>query len=290
MQEDAWGGSPSLDRNLYLESTTYNGAVVPGGSLFLNRADPRTFTFTDSGAVDPPVGGTTPTNTTIGSGPDSLVLQISQDQYQGPATYTIKVDGVQIGGVLTAHAEHANPVQDVVTVKGDWGNGGHTVEVRMLEDAWGGSAALDRNLYVESSTYNGATVPGGSLVLNTNNPQTFTFTDTGANAAAFSAASPSSSSMIMDLVSDTGSSSSDNITSNPAVKGRGEANTGVTILDGGALLGTTMTDIAGAWSFTPTGLADGMHTLTATDADLAGNTGSASLSFTLDTLNLTGVA
>jgi hypothetical protein len=51
-----------------------------------------------------------------------------------------------------------------------------------------------------------------------------------------------------------------------------------------------MTDIAGAWSFTPTGLADGMHTLTATDANLAGNTDSASLSFRLDTLNLTGVA
>jgi hypothetical protein len=290
MQEDAWGGSPSLDRNLYLESTTYNGAVVPGGSLFLNRADPRTFTFTDSGAVDPPVGGTTPTNTTIGSGPDSLVLQISQDQYQGPATYTIKVDGVQIGGVLTAHAEHANPVQDVVTVKGDWGNGSHTVEVRMLEDAWGGSAALDRNLYVESSTYNGAAVPGGSLFLNRNNPQTFTFTDTGANAAAFSAASPSSSSMIMDLVSDTGSSSTDGITSNPAVKGIGQASTAVTIKEGGTTLGTTMADVTGAWAFTPSGLLNGAHTFNAIQTDLAGNSGTATLSFTLDTPMLFGVA
>ena len=44
-----------------------------------------------------------------------------------------------------------------------------------------------------------------------------------------------------------------------------------------------MADGTGAWSFTPTGLADGAHTLTATQTDLAGNTGTATLSFTLDT-------
>ncbi len=87
----------------------------------------------------------------------------------------------------------------------------------------------------------------------------------------------------MALVSDTGSSSSDKITSNPAVKGIGQANTLVTIKEGGATLGTTMADGTGAWSFTPAGLADGAHTLTASQTDLAGNTGTATLSFTLDT-------
>ena len=43
-----------------------------------------------------------------------------------------------------------------------------------------------------------------------------------------------------------------------------------------------MADAAGAWSFTPSGLADGAHTLTASQTDLAGNTGTATLSFTLD--------
>ncbi len=84
------------------------------------------------------------------------------------------------------------------------------------------------------------------------------------------------------LVSDTGSSASDGITSNPAIKGTGQANAVVTIKEGSTVLGTTTADATGAWSYTPTGLADGAHTLTATQTDLAGNTGTATLSFTLD--------
>ena len=84
------------------------------------------------------------------------------------------------------------------------------------------------------------------------------------------------------LVSDTGSSASDGITSNPAIKGTGDANTAVTIKEGSTVLGTTTTDGTGAWSLTPTGFSDGAHTLTATQTDLAGNTGTATLSLTLD--------
>ncbi|MCK1528422.1 hypothetical protein IVB15_12010, partial [Bradyrhizobium sp. 182] len=42
-------------------------------------------------------------------------------------------------------------------------------------------------------------------------------------------------------------------------------------------------DAQGAWSFTPSTLADGPHTIVASQTDTFGNTGSASLSFTLDT-------
>jgi Bacterial Ig-like domain/Bacterial Ig domain len=94
----------------------------------------------------------------------------------------------------------------------------------------------------------------------------------------------------MALVSDTGTSSTDKITSNPAVKGHGDASTIVTVKDGATTLGTTMADIAGVWSFAPMNLADGAHTFSATQTDVAGNTGTATLSFTLDTIGLTGVA
>ena len=56
----------------------------------------------------------------------------------------------------------------------------------------------------------------------------------------------------------------------------------VTIKEGAAVLGTTTADATGAWSFTPAGLTDGAHTLTAIQTDAAGNTGTATLSFTLD--------
>ena len=92
------------------------------------------------------------------------------------------------------------------------------------------------------------------------------------------------------LVSDTGSSATDKITSNPAIKGTGQAGRVVTIKEGGTTLGTTTADSTGAWSFTPAGLAEGTHMLAATQTDLAGNTGTATLSFMLDTHVLFGVA
>ena len=45
-----------------------------------------------------------------------------------------------------------------------------------------------------------------------------------------------------------------------------------------------LADANGAWIFTPTGLADGVHTIVASETDTAGNTGTASLTITLDTI------
>ncbi|RZM88072.1 hypothetical protein CWO91_42625, partial [Bradyrhizobium genosp. SA-3] len=86
------------------------------------------------------------------------------------------------------------------------------------------------------------------------------------------------------LVADTGTSASDHVTANPALSGTGLANTVVHLTIDGVLSTTTATtDAQGAWSFTPSGLADGLHTIVASQTDSFGNTGSASLSFSLDT-------
>ena len=85
------------------------------------------------------------------------------------------------------------------------------------------------------------------------------------------------------LGTDTGSSASDKITSNDALTGGGDANATVTLTEGSTTLGTATANAPGVWTFTPTGLADGAHTIVAKETDAAGNTGSASLTFTLDT-------
>ena len=86
------------------------------------------------------------------------------------------------------------------------------------------------------------------------------------------------------LASDTGASSTDRITSNPALTGATDPNAVVHFtVDGVAIAPTATASAAGAWSFTPGGLADGAHTVLASSTDAAGNTGTASLSFTLDT-------
>ena len=101
----------------------------------------------------------------------------------------------------------------------------------------------------------------------------------------------------LDLVtsSDTGSSTTDNITNDatPTIEGKAQAGSTVKLYDGTNLLGQTSADIGTAdangnkgFSFTPTNtLTDGSHSITAKATDAAGNTSASSstLSVTIDT-------
>ena len=49
------------------------------------------------------------------------------------------------------------------------------------------------------------------------------------------------------------------------------------------MIGTATANASGAWTFAPSGLASGTHTFVASETDTSGNTGTASLTFTLDT-------
>ncbi|WP_052214589.1 carbohydrate-binding domain-containing protein [Belnapia sp. F-4-1] len=120
---------------------------------------------------------------TIGTGADGLVLKISQDAWKGSAQYTISVDGKQIGGTQTASASHAAGQDDVITVRGDWAPGAHKVTVNFLNDAWGGTAATDRNLHVDGITYNGTALAKGTADLLKKGPVDFAFTDGAATPA-----------------------------------------------------------------------------------------------------------
>ena len=114
------------------------------------------------------LASTTAASATIGAGADTLVLKISEQAYNGDAQYTIRVDGVQVGGTLTARANHALGQSDTVTLKGDWGTGAHAIEVAFLNDEWGGTASTDRNLYVDGIIYNGQAVADSTAALMSN--------------------------------------------------------------------------------------------------------------------------
>ena len=138
-------------------------------------ADSLPTSTADLPAVPPPPPPAA-ASVSIGSGADRLVLLISQDAWQGSAQYTISVDGQQIGGVLTATALHGSGVSDTVTVLGDWSNGAHRVTVTFLNDGWGGSAAADRNLYVDGLSVEDEPVAGASAALQQAGPASFGFT------------------------------------------------------------------------------------------------------------------
>ncbi len=102
---------------------------------------------------------------TVGTGPDSLVLQVSEDAYNGDAQFTVSIDGTQVGGTQTATASQAAGADQAFTVEGSFGVNQHTVGVNFLNDAYGGTSQTDRNLYVDAASYDGTTVSPDTLRL-----------------------------------------------------------------------------------------------------------------------------
>jgi len=75
--------------------------------------------------------------------------------------------------------------------------------------------------------------------------------------------------------------------SRPALSGTGEIGATITVLSDGQPIGTTIVGAGGTWSFTPSAaLGNGLHTLTVTATDSAGNTSlpSGGFTYTVDTL------
>lgn len=96
---------------------------------------------------------------------------------------------------------------------------------------------------------------------------------------------PSAPRVFLASASDTGSSSSDRITGDPAPRFTGitEANATILISIDGIARGSVAADGAGNWSFRSPDLSDGVHVLEARAVDAAGNNGAASqLSLTVD--------
>lgn len=86
---------------------------------------------------------------------DTVILSLSEDAWQGDAQAVITVDGKTIGSAFTVTALHAQNKTQEVRLTGQWGAGAHDVGVQFINDAYGGSAATDRNLYVTSVSFDG---------------------------------------------------------------------------------------------------------------------------------------
>ena len=157
---DAWGGTAATDRNLYVDSVSYAGTTNAVKAVLLSNGA-QSFTV---GNASGPV--------TIGTGPGSIVLQVSEDAWLGDAQFIVSVDGTQIGGTQIATASHGAGLDQAFTVQGNFSTGSHAVSVNFLNDAWGGTAATDRNLYVDSLSYGGFTNPVKAALLS-NGAQTF---------------------------------------------------------------------------------------------------------------------
>ena len=166
------GGYGATDRNLYLDSATYDGSTVSGANLALYSSGTQSFV---ASTTAPPAAGSI---TTIGSGSDVLQLELSEDAWQGDANFIVTVNGVQVGGIQTATASHAAGQTQALDVLGDWGGTAPSVAVTFLNDAYGGTASTDRNLYVDSATYNDTAASTGSVALMSSGTQYVPFAAT----------------------------------------------------------------------------------------------------------------
>jgi parallel beta-helix repeat protein len=155
--------------------TSASGTVFNSGSMPSDTTSATPDNMTSTTPDDVASTATAPVVQTIGSGADNLALKLSQDYYQGSAQYTVAVDGNQIGDVLTAGAIAGSSQDDVLTVKGDWGTGSHTVTVTFINDLAGASAEEDRNLHVEGISLNGTDLPNSTDVLYSNGAVNFDF-------------------------------------------------------------------------------------------------------------------
>ena len=172
---DAYGGTPSTDRNLYVTGASYDGVAASPATLSLSTAGAQSLTVGSSSTAASTTTTTANSASTTSTGQsDTLSLSISEDAWMGNAQYAVSVDGQQVGNILTATASHAAGQSQTVTFNGSWGSGAHQVSVDYLNDAWGGTISTDRNLYVTGASYNGVAASNANLHLYITGSQSLT--------------------------------------------------------------------------------------------------------------------
>jgi len=193
---DAYGGTTDTDRNLIVNSITYDGTTtseqtteysqgnvnfaIPASTGSTTTPPPVTTTpvvttpvvttpvittpVVTTPVVTTPVV-TTPVVTTPAPTLDTLVLNLSADVWKGDPKFILTVDGKQVAPATAVSALHVDGQQQTFTFQEQWGPGAHTIGVDFTNDAYGGTPVTDRNLYVESMTYDGVTVPGSHVAM-----------------------------------------------------------------------------------------------------------------------------
>ena len=160
---DAWGGTPTTDRNLYLTGATLDGGVVAGSMA----------TLYSNGTASFGVAARAPAP----AAPSTLTLNVSEDAWQGDAQFIVRVDGRQQGGTYTATASHAAGQSQAITIANIVESlTPHDIAVSFINDAYGGTVTTDRNLYVNSIQFDRQAVAGASAAMFSNGTQHFTAT------------------------------------------------------------------------------------------------------------------
>ncbi|MCU8039933.1 Ig-like domain-containing protein [Shewanella sp. SM69] len=254
-----------------VENTSYyiqiaNGAITDlAGNLYAGISNKTDWNFTVADVTPPVVTGIVVTGSPAANG-TSLVFTVSFDEVAS----NLSTDDF----VLTATGSASGSIASVSAASGT------SVDVTVNTVSGTGSLRLDvkANSNIQDASGNG----------NGTNGYTAAYTG-GASHTVDRDAPLAPSGLDLATASDSGISSTDNLTSDttPTLTGNAEANSAVTLMSSiDGVLGTTTADGSGNWSFTtPLLTSNSAHNITATATDVAGNTGAVStaLVLTLDT-------
>jgi beta-glucanase (GH16 family) len=160
---DAYGGTPETDRNLYVNSVSENGISYAGTTATLLSNGTDTFA----------VGGTTLTATAPA---DAITLNLSEDAWEGSAQFVLYIDGKAVTTPQSVTALHDQNATQSFSFTGNFGAGTHTIGVAFVNDAYGGSASEDRNLYINGISLNGSSVLSTTKELYSDGTSNYTVT------------------------------------------------------------------------------------------------------------------
>ncbi|WP_198781880.1 Ig-like domain-containing protein [Shewanella putrefaciens] len=252
-----------------VENTSYyiqiaNGAITDlVGNLYAGISNKTDWNFTVADVTPPVVTGVVVSGSPAANAA-SLVFTVSFDEVAS----NFSADDF----VLTATGSASGSIASVSAVSGN------SVDVTVNTVSGTGSLRLDvkANSNIQDASGNG------------NGTNGYTAAYTGGASHTVDRDAPLAPSVPdLAMASDSGISSTDNVTNDttPTLTGSAEANSTVTLTSIDGVLGTTTADGAGNWSFTPLLTSNSVHNITATATDAAGNTGvaSAALALTLDT-------
>ncbi len=286
-------GSNNKDNLTNIVMPTFSGTVAPNLTVLL---------FSDG--------------TLVGSGVASStgVWQIKANQALAEGVRNITVAAVNSAGELSPYSSPLQVTIDTAPLaapgapdlisSSDSGNSNSDNITNINAPSFGGTAVAGAKVHLYANgveVANGVASSSGLWALTSgtlshgNHVMTAKIEDAAGNLSSASsalnltvdtfAATPATPDLVAS--SDSGDSSSDNLTNKqtPTFRGTAEAGATVTLYDGSTLIGTGIANGSGVWSIVSSTLASGVHNISVGQRDVAGNTSarSTTLAVTIDT-------
>lgn len=144
-------------------SSTWAGAPTRGETGQMQVDYVRAYSHNPNASAAPAPSSSAATQ--IAAGASTLSLSLAEDAWQGNAQVSVAIDGTTIGAPQTVTALHSGGDAQTFTFSQALTAGTHDVAVSFLNDAYGGSTATDRNLYITGASVDGAAVSGAAATL-----------------------------------------------------------------------------------------------------------------------------